>query len=149
MAGAPSLEPGIFASGAIGRRTPAGDFIAKQKLAPCGLARERKTTQNYLGAIGVGANCARELVHRADVPVACAQQSGDCDRHQFCRIVFLDFVFILEQCGRVLLALEKLEKVCRHRTTQRERNPATDRKSTRLNSSHPSISYAVFCLKKK
>src|SRR5690348_17835718 len=28
---------------------------------------------------------------------------------------------------------------CKHR----------DRKSTRLNSSHPSISYAVFCLKKK
>src|SRR5690348_18429351 len=26
---------------------------------------------------------------------------------------------------------------------------AIDRKSTRLNSSHPSISYAVFCLKKK
>src|SRR6266487_1980455 len=29
------------------------------------------------------------------------------------------------------------------------RPPARDRKSTRLNSSHPSISYAVFCLKKK
>src|SRR4051794_41494916 len=32
------------------------------------------------------------------------------------------------------------------------RNPTgkvLDRKSTRLNSSHPSISYAVFCLKKK
>src|SRR5438876_5468574 len=29
-----------------------------------------------------------------------------------------------------------------------ERHPQ-DRKSTRLNSSHPSISYAVFCLKKK
>src|SRR5438067_7171580 len=27
--------------------------------------------------------------------------------------------------------------------------PAADRKSTRLNSSHVSISYAVFCLKKK
>src|SRR5690348_18019445 len=27
--------------------------------------------------------------------------------------------------------------------------PWSDRKSTRLNSSHPSISYAVFCLKKK
>src|SRR5207245_11544637 len=27
--------------------------------------------------------------------------------------------------------------------------PITDRKSTRLNSSHGSISYAVFCLKKK
>src|SRR5690348_18218894 len=29
------------------------------------------------------------------------------------------------------------------------RRIAEDRKSTRLNSSHPSISYAVFCLKKK
>src|SRR5256885_8545184 len=28
-------------------------------------------------------------------------------------------------------------------------DPATDRKSTRLNSSHLVISYAVFCLKKK
>src|SRR5207245_11396424 len=30
-----------------------------------------------------------------------------------------------------------------------ERCQTTDRKSTRLNSSHGSISYAVFCLKKK
>src|SRR5438445_6711716 len=29
------------------------------------------------------------------------------------------------------------------------REPALDRKSTRLNSSHANISYAVFCLKKK
>src|SRR5690348_18495598 len=29
------------------------------------------------------------------------------------------------------------------------REDQADRKSTRLNSSHPSISYAVFCLKKK
>src|SRR5436190_6792761 len=29
------------------------------------------------------------------------------------------------------------------------RHPSTDRKSTRLNSSHTVISYAVFCLKKK
>src|SRR3989442_3259865 len=29
------------------------------------------------------------------------------------------------------------------------RNPELDRKSTRLNSSHVRISYAVFCLKKK
>src|SRR5438067_7436588 len=29
------------------------------------------------------------------------------------------------------------------------RAPAADRKSTRLNSNHVSISYAVFCLKKK
>src|SRR5690348_18152431 len=31
----------------------------------------------------------------------------------------------------------------------RRHGVAGDRKSTRLNSSHPSISYAVFCLKKK
>src|SRR5258708_27435316 len=36
----------------------------------------------------------------------------------------------------------------RSRVTQRER-PKIDRKSTRLNSSHQIISYAVFCLKKK
>src|SRR5690348_17915093 len=33
--------------------------------------------------------------------------------------------------------------------TSGDRYPLEDRKSTRLNSSHPSISYAVFCLKKK
>src|SRR3712207_7811486 len=31
----------------------------------------------------------------------------------------------------------------------RARSPREDRKSTRLNSSHANISYAVFCLKKK
>src|SRR2546430_6758466 len=31
----------------------------------------------------------------------------------------------------------------------KEATPSTDRKSTRLNSSHSQISYAVFCLKKK
>src|SRR5207253_9543574 len=32
---------------------------------------------------------------------------------------------------------------------QRRQSPNRDRKSTRLNSSHVAISYAVFCLKKK
>src|SRR5690348_17830461 len=32
---------------------------------------------------------------------------------------------------------------------RKTRSAFPDRKSTRLNSSHPSISYAVFCLKKK
>src|SRR3712207_8287461 len=35
------------------------------------------------------------------------------------------------------------------RGRQREALPRADRKSTRLNSSHANISYAVFCLKKK
>src|SRR5437870_11142916 len=36
-----------------------------------------------------------------------------------------------------------------HLADQIGRTPCKDRKSTRLNSSHVAISYAVFCLKKK
>src|SRR5690625_7033421 len=36
-----------------------------------------------------------------------------------------------------------------HSATRRRSPPERDRKSTRLNSSHVAISYAVFCLKKK
>src|SRR5690625_3662074 len=36
-----------------------------------------------------------------------------------------------------------------HSRHERRADPAGDRKSTRLNSSHVAISYAVFCLKKK
>src|SRR5690348_18331405 len=42
-----------------------------------------------------------------------------------------------------------LAKVVSSRPYREFRRVAKDRKSTRLNSSHPSISYAVFCLKKK
>src|SRR5690348_18185443 len=45
-----------------------------------------------------------------------------------------------DDLGRALLQAADLEKHVAH---------PRDRKSTRLNSSHPSISYAVFCLKKK
>src|SRR5687768_18159988 len=38
---------------------------------------------------------------------------------------------------------------CRKRRRSVRGNGASDRKSTRLNSSHGYISYAVFCLKKK
>src|SRR3712207_6992883 len=44
-----------------------------------------------------------------------------------------------------------LDLVAAHARVGGERHlgPARDRKSTRLNSSHANISYAVFCLKKK
>src|SRR5256885_7196009 len=50
-----------------------------------------------------------------------------------------------------LLALVGIEvlRVGRHGAIQRELRRQADRKSTRLNSSHLVISYAVFCLKKK
>src|SRR2546429_7087493 len=56
----------------------------------------------------------------------------------------------LFRSGRVLGALA-LRDVGRHRAAGRRacEHHARDRKSTRLNSSHGYISYAVFCLKKK
>src|SRR2546422_8087554 len=47
---------------------------------------------------------------------------------------------------RANLAHQPLDLIARHVVT---RQHARDRKSTRLNSSHGYISYAVFCLKKK
>src|SRR5574344_2850050 len=54
------------------------------------------------------------------------------------------------------LSLHDALPICRDRTGCRSRFPVkrlpagqSDRKSTRLNSSHQIISYAVFCLKKK
>src|SRR5258708_9314707 len=47
-----------------------------------------------------------------------------------------------KQCGRPIFESIEGEPIC-------ERCWTVDRKSTRLNSSHQIISYAVFCLKKK
>src|SRR3712207_6865096 len=41
------------------------------------------------------------------------------------------------------------DRCCRPRCLPYARQPRGDRKSTRLNSSHANISYAVFCLKKQ
>src|SRR5687768_17982621 len=46
-------------------------------------------------------------------------------------------------------ALWKLRRPRHHRCAGAHRQREGDRKSTRLNSSHGYISYAVFCLKKK
>src|SRR5690348_17386337 len=48
-------------------------------------------------------------------------------------------IWIIQRTEEMLADLPKLNAELRD----------PDRKSTRLNSSHPSISYAVFCLKKK
>src|SRR2546427_3094749 len=45
--------------------------------------------------------------------------------------------------------LRRDRDVALHRAAEQGDVPAPDRKSTRLNSSHSQISYAVFCLKKK
>src|SRR5207253_9033069 len=47
------------------------------------------------------------------------------------------------------LAMPLVASFARRRSARRSTRPGRDRKSTRLNSSHVAISYAVFCLKKK
>src|SRR5690348_18100792 len=53
--------------------------------------------------------------------------------------------------GTVILSGSKadFDRLFRVEVLGADGQPIEDRKSTRLNSSHPSISYAVFCLKKK
>src|SRR5690349_23192152 len=51
--------------------------------------------------------------------------------------------------ARVLSACERQRPYRVRRQTSVLRKSGPDRKSTRLNSSHVEISYAVFCLKKK
>src|SRR5438132_11525375 len=59
----------------------------------------------------------------------------------------LPILFDLLDSQRSLIAIERL--VANLRITRAKRLADLDRKSTRLNSSHTVISYAVFCLKKK
>src|SRR5438876_11680903 len=54
----------------------------------------------------------------------------------------------------IYAAGDRRSALCRRQLSSDEQDRISglarpDRKSTRLNSSHPSISYAVFCLKKK
>src|SRR3712207_7302549 len=67
---------------------------------------------------------------------ACQMASGDTKRVVSC--LSLEFISIRRSCVQVLF-----------NTTELGREMTEDRKSTRLNSSHANISYAVFCLKKK
>src|SRR5207249_7705493 len=54
-----------------------------------------------------------------------------------------------ERIAPLLRRAAERELVDRLMATDEDRAAVQDRKSTRLNSSHVSISYAVFCLKKK
>src|SRR5207249_9043546 len=60
----------------------------------------------------------------------------------------LPYTFFLTRY-EVTRAGDRLEAVRYHSDGQPFATAPEDRKSTRLNSSHVSISYAVFCLKKK
>src|SRR5258708_20831206 len=66
-------------------------------------------------------------------------------------IVIPDLVVFAERAGEIVgfaVALPDFNLALLHNRSGRRRQ-IRDRKSTRLNSSHQIISYAVFCLKKK
>src|SRR5690606_41533404 len=66
------------------------------------------------------------------------------------RVVYIDNDPVVCAHGRALLARgENVEFLQADARKPDELLEALDRKSTRLNSSHVKISYAVFCLKKK
>src|SRR3712207_7335086 len=73
------------------------------------------------------------------------------------RILYTDYVYLFQAAGLILLVamIGAIVLTLRERPGTRRQdiaaqiNRAGDRKSTRLNSSHANISYAVFCLKKK
>src|ERR1035441_782189 len=74
-----------------------------------------------------------------------------CDAPHVVRCHGFDALQQLVQ-GEELAEIHFLPREVRHPATRRfqtEHQRALDRKSTRLNSSHLGISYAVFCLKKK
>src|SRR3712207_7388648 len=56
---------------------------------------------------------------------------------------------LVDRCKRHPVRVHREVNAPRVAPEQREGLSARDRKSTRLNSSHANISYAVFCLKKK
>src|SRR2546430_13703456 len=60
-----------------------------------------------------------------------------------------EFEKSLRQLLPVTLALDQLDVHASPTKKHKKKHAAADRKSTRLNSSHSQISYAVFCLKKK
>src|SRR5437764_5986181 len=63
-----------------------------------------------------------------------------------------DFVDGIQDCGAAVLLCDVLGGGTVSEEpldVDRDKRDARDRKSTRLNSSHRCISYAVFCLKKK
>src|SRR2546422_9376392 len=66
--------------------------------------------------------------------------------------IYLAFFFLGEQRGRVVTKPQRQQAAPQHWVYAYQIEPPqpdADRKSTRLNSSHGYISYAVFCLKKK
>src|SRR5256885_5965700 len=63
--------------------------------------------------------------------------------------LFRSWTSVMPSCSSQLSTWQSASPNGQRRSLRRQIGQITDRKSTRLNSSHLVISYAVFCLKKK
>src|SRR5207249_10834403 len=86
------------------------------------------------------------------------RRSSDLSRHHPATVEVLLGEVAREATVSLIIGLDRRQRAHRivHRSEPEQARgvgqpagPGVDRKSTRLNSSHVSISYAVFCLKKK
>src|SRR3712207_8443915 len=66
-----------------------------------------------------------------------------------CGFSIFKFIRYIKEELLIVLGTSSSESVLPRMLAKMENLGAEDRKSTRLNSSHANISYAVFCLKKK
>src|SRR5574337_1337784 len=74
-------------------------------------------------------------------PVCCSMSSSNC--------CLLTCIQISQEAGQVVWYSHLFKNFPQFVVIHTVKGFGIDRKSTRLNSSHHSISYAVFCLKKK
>src|SRR6266498_208370 len=100
---------------------------------PTARARRSFWTLVVIAALSMGALSAALKAHPSPATGAAVAVSGAV------------LAISLTLAARVLLALDHARRSARRQP--RTGQPASDRKSTRLNSSHVRISYAVFCLK--
>src|SRR6266487_2295016 len=119
---------------------------ARKKKISCCFRLSRSNTKN---------SCRRQAYRPAPVLCFCVRSGRQC------RCDRVRYVFFFNDTATTeiyTLSLHDALPICQHSACHQRPSPPrvcaghsqrADRKSTRLNSSHPSISYAVFCLKKK
>src|SRR5262245_43047578 len=138
----------------IGRRR---SVISSRWLPSRGHKRQPRVRELKLrGVDTMGAQTGAELLQRVARGDLCAapfvHEPSDADAQLLPRGRALGFQSIEPRAVDGFERKPKLKALGRprvHGCRCFERPPAPDRKSTRLNSSHLGISYAVFCLKKK
>src|SRR3712207_136164 len=119
-----------------------GDIVRTNLSKGLGFSREDRDT-NVL-RIGFVAN----LLTRNGVPVIVSAISPYKEaRDQVRREISDDFIEIFVDCPVEVCAERDVKGL--YKKAYSGEIPELDRKSTRLNSSHANISYAVFCLKKR